>query len=232
MSEVQVHFDHHVYFINKQDFEKKSSYKCFNDEIFLPKELDELVPLNEKIVHNFVDYFKGNGILISIYNVVALSMLADIYKTPKLKIFINAYKDLHAIEIVQNYFSEYDGKCNSEYEDLIGSVLNHFLDEPKLSEIPIIHLQAIIRKYTNSHSYDIPLLDFIFKYIETHTPGTFLLRLIPLIKDEDYFLKQIYERTNTEKTLALLQTSHYSYLYQKNIEYKELINSINKLVNK
>ena len=228
MSKITVYFeDINFFYIDKEIFEKKSSLRCFNNEFHIPVQLDELITLTHSIVHCFIDYINNDRFtMITTSNVVALGMLADMFKVHLLKKFTDNFIELHSIEIIQNYFSKFNGKCNSEYENLIASQLNHFLDEPKLLDMPIIHLQAILRSFMKNNSLNRNILDFIFKYIETQKSGIFLLRLIPVIEEEEYFLKQIFERTDFKKSLALLEISHIVYLYKKIIEYKELINSI------
>ena len=236
MSFIQVHFKDYLYNINKENFKKKSAYSCFKDGIQLPEKLDELVSLDTNIVQNFVDFFNGKGSLINVSNAVALGMLADMFKVSTLKDFTTSYKETHAIEIVQDYFSKYNGKCNDEYINLIADVLNHFLDEVKLFDFSTSQLQEIIQKFTYSHSVNKPLLVFIFKYIElSNDPDVnLLLNLIPPLEDEDenYFLEQIYERPNNQKNFECVQPCHYIYLYKQNIRYKEMLNLIDNLIHR
>ena len=236
MQFIDVYFKDYIYNINKEEFEKKALYSCFKDGILLSEKLDELVSLDSDTVRNFVDFLNGKGTIIDTSNVIALSMLADMFKVSILKEITNSYKELHAIEIVQDYFSKYDGKCNDEYLNLIADVLYNFFDEVKLLDFSTDLIREIIQKFIYSHPINKSLLDFIFKYIEfsDDSHANFLLNLIPALEDENenYFLEQIYEKSDNQKKFECVQPCHYIYLYKQNIRYKEMLNLIDNLIHR
>lgn len=244
MSFINIYFAENKYVIDKEEFQIYSDFPLNSDSITLPKNLDVCVSLNDSIVQKFVDFFQYKIILLDSKVVVAFDLLADMFQIKTLKRLTNKFKHTHTLEIVQNFFENYNGTINSIYEELISKVLISFINEPKLLKFTIPEIYKILQNYLQENTNNLSVVMFMFKYFDFHgKDSSIIFSLVERLlcdEDEDYFLNILYQNYKDEFNFHYLQSSHLFFLFESYInvsvkynsvkkDYDVLVNTINKL---
>ena len=212
---VRLLFKGKEYSINKKKFQEESNYILFDDIINIHSVIDDTSFIDDGILNDFVQFFNGKFIYFTGKSVIALSKLADVFLVITLKEFTDIYKQRHAKEIVENYFDDFDGTINLEYEELISSQLDNFLDQRALLVLPIPVIHRILSKYLQSHEITRDLLNFMFRYLNANgSDGSVLFNLIHELDedDEDYFIAKLYDEHRDNFNFAFLHPEQCKYL--------------------
>lgn len=244
MSVISVYFEGNRYVIDKEKFQNDSNYTLINDTIKLPSNLDDCVSLNDSTVKKFINYFDNKLLLITIHDVVAFDLLADMFQVKTLKKFTNDYKQNNSLRIAKGFFENYNGNVNTIYEELIAKNLLHFLTEPKLLQFSISSIYRIIQEYLQEYSNNMQVVNFMFRFFEVNgTESSVIFGLVERLDDneeEDYFLNALYLNYKDTFNFSFLQSSHFYFLFESYMEisvkyhsvkmdYDELVNILFRL---
>ena len=102
-----------------------------------------------------------------------------------------------------------------EYEELISSQLDNFLDQRALLVLPIPVIHRILSKYLQSHEITRDLLNFMFRYLNANgSDGSVLFNLIHELNedDEDYFIAKLCDEYRDNFNFAFLHPEQCKYL--------------------
>lgn len=204
------------YSINKKKFQEESTYALPSDNIInIYSVIDDISFIDESTIDDFVQFFNYHCVSFYGKSVMGLSKLADVFQVITLKEFTDIYKQRHTKDIIKDFFDSFDGTINLEYEELIASQLDNFLDQRELFDLPIPVIHRILSKHLQSHEITRDLLDFMFRYLNANgSDSSVLFNLIHKLDedDEDYFIAKLYDEHRDNFNFAFLHPEQCKYL--------------------